>query len=144
MPKFLVIIILGLIVIGSFVGYQFYTVRQNGALASEAQQATFSFINHISKNEIDDAYNMTSSVFKASATREKFTQFTDSLRADGLSTLDAQRVIGFNVNLNAGKPTLYTFRSEIRNTEGKTAPVVTTLVKEDDQLKIYNIVINPK
>lgn len=144
MSKILLVIGVVVVLIIGFVAYQLYSVRKEGPFAAEAKTKVFSFIEYIAKNDVEAAYKLTSTGFKAEVDKQKFTDFVTKLRADGLANLEAQREIGFSIQHNAGKPTIYSYKSEVKTTDGKIGQVTTSLVQEDGELKIYNFVLNPK
>lgn len=118
-----------------------YLIFQGVKDSPQVQQKVTSFLNDVSNNDLDTAYNLTSTQFKESTSKEDFTKAMTLFKAQ-YTGFKEQKQTGFSVEANAGQPTLYKYSGAITYTDGDQGELAATLVKENGEWKILGIKVN--
>lgn len=105
------------------------------------QEKVTSFMQNVSSGNYDAAYALTSKEFKQTTSMESFTKAMSIFKAQ-YSEFQSQDQIGFNVEANAGQPTLYQYSAVVTYTDGETGKLIAVLVKEDGDYKILSVEVN--
>ena len=129
-----VLVLLGVFSIGLLV---FKGVRD----APQVQQKVTFFLQNVSNNELETAYDLTSDEFKQSVTKEDFEKSMSLFKAQ-YSGFQKQEQVGFNVEATSGNPTLYQYSGVITYSNGDQGELEATLVKEEGEYKIQFIHVN--
>jgi len=135
--------ILVIIVVVFLVGLGFfsYLLFQGVKDSPEVKQKVTSFLQNVSDNNLDTAYSLTSNDFKRATPKEDFVKSMQIFKAQ-YSGFKEQNQTGFKIVTNAGKPTQYQYTGEITYTDGDTGDLYATLIKENDEWRIYSIVVD--
>ncbi|MBM3250892.1 MAG: hypothetical protein FJZ07_01490 [Candidatus Nealsonbacteria bacterium] len=135
-----VLIVIGVIIllVAVLFGYFMFQGVKEGPIVE--RQVTL-FLQYISDNNFEAAYDLTSSTLQNVQTFDEFKKVFSMLEAH-YSGFNSQRKTGFKIEQMVGKPTLYHYSGLIEYTDGDQGNVRATLVKENDEWKIQTIHVN--
>ncbi len=127
--------IIGLILVGFLVfvaliiGVAFWATS---APADEAQ----TFVNLISADQLEDAYDRTANQFKEVVSKDQFEEFVAQY-----TVLTSPSTTSFNYR--SVENNLATMQGTITAQDGTVSPITVQLVQENDTWKVLNIDLNP-
>ena len=126
------------LLVAVWLGYLMFQGVKEGPIVE--QQVT-SFLQHISDNNLEKAYDLTSSTLQEVQTFGEFkrTMFVFEAQYSGFNS---QTKTWFQIEQNVGQPTLYHYFGLINYTDGDQGNVRATLVKEKNEWKIQAINVN--
>ncbi|HLB59259.1 MAG TPA: DUF4864 domain-containing protein [Bdellovibrionota bacterium] len=96
-----------------------------------------SFLDHLSAQQLEEAYNLTSSQFKQTVPPQAFVDF---LKKYPILTTPSH--VAFDQRSREGS--VATVSGKITATSGESAPVTMTIVKEQDEWRVMNLSLNPE
>jgi hypothetical protein len=106
--------------------------------APQIQSKVTFFMQYVSKDNLNSAYDLTSKEFKKTYSLEEFENLISTFKYQ-YSDFEKQKQTGFTVESVSGQPTLYQYLGEITYTDGDKGGIDATLVKEEGEYKIQFI-----
>lgn len=137
--KKILLIIFGLFLLGG--GLLGFLIYQGVKDAPQVQQEITTFLTTVSEGKYENAYSQTSSKFKEATSYEDFVKAMGLFKAQYSGFKEVSQT-GFNIESNAGQPTVYSYSGTVMYDDGDQGQVAANLIKEDKEWKIISININ--
>ncbi|HLB58981.1 MAG TPA: DUF4864 domain-containing protein [Bdellovibrionota bacterium] len=130
LPKILFITFILILAIGAGAYYLSQTITAAPTKVAE------NFLQKLTQQNLDEAYNLTSSQFKSAVTPDVFQQFLQQY-----PILTQVTTVKFSFQESDDKSTRLS--GELTGKGGETAPITMVVVKEDKKWRVLNLSLNP-
>jgi hypothetical protein len=135
-PKKNIVLMVVLIVIGVFIALGIGIFALVFSIGSPALKASDTFVMQLSGNQVDSAYDSTSSLFKKTVSKDQFNGFLEQYPV--LKNIKTTSFTSFSIVNDQA-----TVSGTMKTGDGLGSPITLNLVNEDGTWKVLSMDLNP-